>query len=64
MMFKKALIFKKAASFLVIFTGCFVHELWIGHEVVPILVRTFGLTFAFLGVVYWITLYKTNNHEK
>jgi hypothetical protein len=51
------MIFKEALSFLVIFTGCFVHEMWIGHEVVPILLRTFGLAIAFLGVVFWIKLH-------
>ncbi len=48
------MMWKDALCFLVIFTGCFFHELWIGHEVLPILVRTFALTTAFLGVIFWI----------
>jgi len=54
----KTMLYKRtlslSLSFLVIFTGCFVHELWIGHELVPILLRTFGLITAFLGVAFWI----------
>ncbi len=48
------MILKEALSFLAIFVGCFVHELWIGHQLVPILLRTLGLTTAFLGVVFWV----------
>ena len=51
------MLFKEALSFLTIFVGCLVHELWIGHELAPILLRTFGLTIAFLGVVYWVKLH-------
>ena len=48
------MMLKEVLSFLVIFTGCFVHELWTGHQLVPILLRTLGLTSAFLGVAFWI----------
>ena len=54
---------KGALSFLVIFAGCFTHELWIGHQVVPILLRTFGLTLALISAVYLIKL-STKYYEK
>jgi hypothetical protein len=52
----KTMIFKQATCFSVIFAGCFIHELWIGHELVPILLRTLGLTTALLGAVLWLKL--------